>query len=155
MTVKTEHGPMHLSPGAKDPLQRDGPVLPDDPNLTRMANLVRYMRKVPQYLPPNPWPECIACFCLSPDDKIISCYFLSIKRFEQFSEHVLFGVSPPETKIIFFLPTIKQPPAEYAQNVFRQMLSLPEEEVNGMFQYLATNRFFLMRDEVPTNQEGF
>ncbi len=148
MPVTTEHGPMHESPGAKDPNVRDGPVLPDDPTLTRMQNLTRYMRKHPQYMPPNTFPRCIACFCLNEGDRITSKFFLSIERFEKISEGVLFGVSPPDTKIIFFLPATEMPPSDYAQAAFDRMLDVPQEQLDGMFQYLASNRFFLMRDEL-------
>ena len=130
--------------------QRDGPVLPHDPKLTRMANLVRYMRTHEMYMPPNPWPEAMLLYGLSTEGKMACAFFMLLSQFEEISEADLFSICDPDARRLYFSPAIKMPPTdEAAQTVIQEWFKRTTvEEMQKMTLYLNTNGWWLDKSEL-------
>ncbi len=126
---------------------RDGPVMLDDPHLTRMANAVRYMRMHPAYQPPNPWPQGMALFALqqtAEGTQLLSVSVVPIEQFEAFSVEEMFLFMDLKADVIAFSPSIDFPqnPEELCELISRMV------NVNNLaeiFQYLINNNWVVYR----------
>ncbi len=153
MSSEIIHGatgiPLHETIDSDNPFERDGPVLPDDPTLSRTANYVRYMRRHPAYLPPN-WPEGMACFCLA-GKQAVQTMLVPLGPFEEFTDQGFFSLAPANADIIFFLPMTRMPQSdEELAEVFQSFWNQPAEQISGVFQYLLNNGCYLMRTELKS-----
>lgn len=129
--------------------QRDGTAFPDDPTLTRMANLVRYMRRNEMYLPPNPWPEGMMLYGVDAEGEMCCAFMMLLEQFEAIPKEVLFGLCNPKTVRLYFSPVITMPPSnEAAQETIKAWLARTSlEDLQKMTLYLEVNRWYVNKED--------
>lgn len=148
--------PMHEAVDPANPLKRDGEFVPDDPKLTRMANLLRYMRGTPAYMPPNKWPEGMMLFGIDHESRLCCAFFMLIGQFEEIPTPELFGLCNPNTKTIYFVPALNMPGSnvEAQAQIHKWITGMKDDQLSLTIQYLETNGWKVERSDFTTEEKG-
>lgn len=127
--------------------QRDGSVLPHDHSLTKMANVIKYMRQHEFYLPPNPWPEAMLLYGLNKEGCLNCAFIMRLDQFETIPTETLFSLCNKDTVKLYFAPFPKMPPTnEIAQQIINQWLNNTNpEEFQRQTLYLDVNEWWVGR----------
>jgi hypothetical protein len=133
-------------------MQRAPGFLPDDPNLTKFQNVVRYMKQNPTYLEPNKWPEGMVILMAS-SKRFLGVTFVSIEKFENipsikslFDEIDELSVNRPKVELICFLPSLQMPEEGKYQETARLFVSQQTPEyINQVIKWSIVNGWSVER----------
>lgn len=130
----------------KDNTKRDGPMVPDDPQKTRMQNCVSYMRTCPMYMPPKPWPDGMFIFGIDHEHRMCCAFFMLTEQFEEIPEDELFGLCNPNTRILYFSPIVHFPRNNLeAQKWITKWTTRPNGEFSATVDYLHVNGWWVAK----------